>query len=107
MNVEQIRDYCLSLPNAVEYMPFGPNHVVFKVSNKMFLLLGLDETPIRFNVKCDPSIAIELRERFPESILPGWHMNKKHWNTVHVDGQISSNLLFEMIENSYAIVKTK
>lgn len=104
MNIEQIRDHCLSLPNVVESMPFGPNHLVFKVANKIFLLVGLDETPIRFNVKCDPNLALELREKFPESIFPGWHMNKKHWNTVFVNGQISNKLIFECINNSYTLV---
>ena len=73
----------------------------------MFLLVGLDETPIKFNLKWDPNLAIEFRERFPESILPGWHMNKKHWNTVYVDGQISSNLLVEMIYNFCTLVQAK
>lgn len=104
MNIDQIRDYCLSLPNAEECMPFGPNHVVFKVSNKMFLLAGLEELPIRFNVKCDPALAAELREQYPDAIFPGWHMNKKHWNTVFVNGRISNKLIFECIYNSYSLV---
>ena len=65
MNIEQIRDYCLSIAHVEECMPFGPNHLVFKVSSKMFLLIGLDDMPIRFNVKCDPNLAIELRETIP------------------------------------------
>jgi predicted DNA-binding protein (MmcQ/YjbR family) len=104
MNIDQIRDYCLSLLDVEESMPFGPNHLVFKTFNKMFLLVGLDELPIRFNVKCDPAIALVLREQFPDSVFPGWHMNKKHWNTVFVNGRISNKLIFECIYNSYSLV---
>ena len=104
MNIDQIRDYCLSLPDVEESMPFEPNHVVFKTFNKMFLLVGLDELPIRFNVKCDPAIALVLREQFPDSVFPGWHMNKKHWNTVFVNGRISNKLISECIFNSYSLV---
>jgi len=104
MYVDQIRDYCLSLPNVEESMPFGPNHLVFKTFNKMFLLVGLDESPIRFNVKCDPDKALVLREQFPDSVFPGWHMNKKHWNTIYVNGHLSDSLLIDFIFNSYSLV---
>jgi predicted DNA-binding protein (MmcQ/YjbR family) len=104
MYVDQIRDYCLSLPMVVESMPFGQNHVVFKVSNKMFLLVGLEESPIRFNVKCDPDTALALREQFPDSVFPGWHMNKKHWNTVYVNGHLADSLLMDFIFSSYSLV---
>lgn len=104
MYVDQIRDYCLSLPDVEESMPFGPNHVVFKTYNKMFLLVGLDELPIRFNVKCDPAIALLLREQFPDSVFPGWHMNKKHWNTIYVNGHLPDALLIDFIYSSYSLV---
>ena len=104
MNIDQIRDYCLSLPDVEESMPFGPNHVVFKTFNKMFLLVGLDESPIRFNVKCDPAIALVLREQFPDSVFPGWHMNKKHWNTIYVNGHLPDALLIDFIYSSYSLV---
>jgi len=107
MYVDEIRDYCLSLPNVQESMPFGPNHLVFKTFNKMFLLVGLDETPIRFNVKCDPDSALILREQFPDSVFPGWHMNKKHWNTIYVNGHLPDSLLIEFILNSYSLVRPK
>jgi predicted DNA-binding protein (MmcQ/YjbR family) len=81
--------------------------LVFKVNEKIFLLTGLDSAPLRFNVKCDPDKAIELREAYPESILPGFHMNKKHWNTVVVDGTVPNKLLKEMIDDSYTLVKKK
>ena len=104
MNIDQIRDYCLSLPDVEESMPFGPNHVVFKTFNKMFLLVGLDELPIRFNVKCDPAIALVLREQFPDSVFPGWHMNKKHWNTIYVNCHLPDALLIDFIYSSYSLV---
>ena len=104
MYVDQIRDYCLSLPNVEESMPFGPNNLVFKTFNKIFLLVGLDDTPIRFNVKCNPDTALILREQFPDSVFPGWHMNKKHWNTIYVNGHLSHSQLVDFIFNSYSLV---
>jgi predicted DNA-binding protein (MmcQ/YjbR family) len=104
MNIEEIRDYALSLPDATEGFPFGESVLVFKRKTKMFLLLPLDEIVTQFNVKCNPEKALELREEYPESVLPGYHMNKKHWNTVIVDGRISANKLKEMIRESYELV---
>ena len=106
MNIYQIRDYCLSLPNVEESMTFGPNHLVFKTFNKMFLLVGLDESPIRFNVKCDPERAVLLREEF-EDVQPGWHSNKKHWNTVFMNGSLSDRQLIDMIDHSYDLIINK
>jgi predicted DNA-binding protein (MmcQ/YjbR family) len=107
MNIEQLRDYVLQKPFVTEGFPFGEDTLVFKVNEKIFLLTGLDSAPLRFNVKCDPDKAIELREAYPESILPGFHMNKKHWNTVVVDGTVPNKLLKEMIDDSYTLVKKK
>ena len=90
MNIEILREYCLSKPGAEETLPFGPDTLVFKTGGKVFLLVGLDEERLSFNVKCDPDKAIELREEFP-CVLPGYHMNKKHWNTIIVDGSVSSS----------------
>ena len=106
MNIETLRDYCLSKPGVEETLPFGPDTLVFKVNGKIFLLAGLDNPDFRFNVKCDPDKAIELREEYP-SVLPGYHMNKKHWNTVVVDGSVSSSKLKEWIDNSYELVLQK
>jgi predicted DNA-binding protein (MmcQ/YjbR family) len=103
MNIESLREYCLSKPGAEETLPFGPDTLVYKVGGKAFLLTGLDNEEFRFNVKCDPDKAIELREEFP-CVLPGWHMNKKHWNTIVVDGSVSSNQLKEWIDQSYDLV---
>ncbi|MBY0479299.1 MAG: MmcQ/YjbR family DNA-binding protein [Chitinophagaceae bacterium] len=106
MHIETIRDYCLSKPDAEETLPFGPDTLVFKVNNKAFLFLLLDEEDLRFNVKCDPELALELREQY-SSVLPGWHMNKKHWNTIVVDGTIPARQIKEWIDHSYELVKGK
>jgi predicted DNA-binding protein (MmcQ/YjbR family) len=106
MNIESLREYCLSKPGAEETLPFGPDTLVFKVNGKIFLLAGMDDEPLSFNVKCDPDKAIELREQF-SCVLPGYHMNKKHWNTIRVDGSVSSKQLKEWIDDSYVLVKGK
>ena len=104
MNVETLREYVLQKPSVTEGFPFGEDTLVFKVNNKVFLLVGLDASPLQFNVKCDPDKAIELREEFPGAVLPGYHMNKKHWNTIIVDGTLSQKQLKEMMDHSYALV---
>ena len=106
MNIETLREYCLSKPGAEETLPFGPDTLVYKISDKIFLLTGLGEGQLSFNVKCDPGKAIELREEF-SCVLPGWHMNKKHWNTIIVDGSVSSKQLKEWIDHSYDLVAGK
>jgi predicted DNA-binding protein (MmcQ/YjbR family) len=103
MNIEMLREYCLSKPDAEETLPFGPDTLVFKVNGKIFLLTGLDEAPLQFNVKCDPDKAVELREEY-SCVLPGYHMNKKHWNTIVVDGSVSTSKLKEWIDDSYSLV---
>lgn len=103
MNIEEIRTFALSLPNTKEYLPFGPGTLVFKVNGKIFLLLALDTDPVQFNVKCDPDEAVLLREEY-DCILPGYHMNKKHWNTILVDGQLRNDFLKKMIFDSYHLV---
>ena len=103
MNLEQLREYCISKPFVEETTPFGPDTLVFKVMGKAFLLTGFENNPIQFNVKCDPEKAIELRERFP-CVIPGFHMNKKHWNTIIVDGSVNNKLVKEWIDDSYQLV---
>ena len=103
MDIEQLRDYCLQKNGAEEGFPFGEDTLVFKINKKIFLLASLDKKPLQFNVKCAPQKAIELREEYP-AVLPGFHMNKKHWNTVIVDGSLPAKLLKEMIDSSYALV---
>jgi len=102
MNVEELRDYCLQKKGALEGFPFGEDTLVFKVAEKIFLLTSL-EIANRFNVKCDPERAIELREQH-EDIVPGYHMNKKHWNTVYMDGHLTFKQLTELIDHSYNLV---
>ncbi len=104
MNVETIREYVLQKENVTEGFPFDEETLVIKVKNKMFLLLSLDETPLRFNVKCQPDKAIELREQYPNTVLPGYHMSKKHWNTIVLNGQLSSKIILQIIDDSYALV---
>ncbi|MBL4653235.1 MAG: MmcQ/YjbR family DNA-binding protein [Flavobacteriales bacterium] len=103
MNVEQFRDYCLSKHFVTEDLPFNKTTLVFKVLGKMFALTGLDADDFRINLKCDPERAVILREEHP-SIMPGYHMNKQHWNTVIVDGSFSQKLLLELIDHSYELV---
>ncbi|HTH81340.1 MAG TPA: MmcQ/YjbR family DNA-binding protein [Mucilaginibacter sp.] len=102
MNIEELRDYCLQKPAVTEGFPFGEDTLVFKVAGKLFLLTGL-EAGDRFNVKCDPELAVELRERHPE-VQPGYHMNKKMWNTVFMNGTLTRKQLLEMIDHSYSEV---
>ncbi len=103
MNLETFREYCLAKPGAEETTPFGPDNLVFKVAGKMFALAGLDEVPARANLKCDPDRALELRDRY-EEVQPGYHMSKKHWNTVDLEGRIPERELKEMIDHSYELV---
>ncbi|MEO6135470.1 MAG: MmcQ/YjbR family DNA-binding protein [Ginsengibacter sp.] len=106
MSIEDLRDFALSLDDVTESFPFGPDTLVFKTNNKVFLLTSLDSETLHFNVKCDPEIAIELREKY-DSVLPGYHMNKKHWNTIVVDGTLSRRLLEGFIRDSHLLVAKK
>lgn len=106
MDLEQLREYTLSKPGAEETQPFGPDNLVYKVNGKMFLLTSFDSIPLQFNVKCDPELALELREQYA-AVIPGYHMNKKHWNTVIIDGSISNKELQKMIDHSYELVAGK
>ncbi|HWM23453.1 MAG TPA: MmcQ/YjbR family DNA-binding protein [Chthoniobacterales bacterium] len=103
MNIETFREYCLSKPAATEDTPFGPEDIVFKVEGKMFAIAALDEVPPRVNLKCDPDLALELRDRY-EQVQPGYHMNKKHWNTVELDGVIPQAEIRKMVDHSYDLV---
>ena len=103
MDIQYFREYCLQKNNVEESFPFGEETMVFKVSGKIFALAGLDEFPPRVNLKCDPERCIELRENYPESIIPGYHMNKKHWNTIIVDGRLSKKQILKMLDDSYKL----
>ena len=102
MNIETAREYCLSKPQAIECMPFGDVALVFKVCDKMFALLMIDGSN-SLNLKCDPEKAIELREQY-NAVLPGYHMNKQHWNTIMLDGNVPDKLIRQWIDHSYDLV---
>lgn len=102
MDIEAFQQFCLSLPETTEEFPFGSDTLVYKVRGKMFALAGL-EIFESINLKCDPEEAIELRERYA-AVQPGYHMNKKHWNTVTLDRTVSDALIFKWIKNSYDLV---
>ena len=106
INIENFREYCLSKPHTTEGMPFGNDVLVFKVGthekNKMFALCGLEPFD-SINLKCDPQRAIELREEY-SGIIPGYHMNKQHWNTCAVDGSIPEELIWELVDHSYELI---
>ncbi|NNU33901.1 MmcQ/YjbR family DNA-binding protein [Mucilaginibacter sp. S1162] len=102
MNIEELRDYCLKKPGVTEGFPFDTDTPVFKVGGKMFLLTGLKQGD-RFNVKCDPELAVELRDRYTE-VQPGYHMNKAMWNTVFMNGTLAHKQLLEMVDHSYDLI---
>jgi len=106
MDLAEFREYCLSKPQTTEGTPFGPTVLVFKVGGKMFGLASLDEVPARANLKCDPDLALELRDRY-EQVRPGYHMNKKHWNTIEIEGGIPNAEIRKMIDHSYDLVAKK
>ena len=103
MDIETLHQYCLSKKGAEESFPFGEETLVFKVMGKLFLLTGMASQPLQFNVKCDPEKAIELREKY-SCVLPGYHMNKQHWNTIICDGSVHNKLLKEWIDHSYDLI---
>jgi predicted DNA-binding protein (MmcQ/YjbR family) len=105
MNIETLRKYCISKKNVIECFPFGDDTLVFKTKDKIFALVNLDGE-LSINLKCDPEFALELRERY-SSVTPGYHMNKKHWNTVIIDGSIPDKEIFSWIDHSYGIITGK
>lgn len=106
MHIEEFRDYCLAKKGVEETFPFDEQTLVFKVMGKMFALTGLERVPFQVNLKCDPDRAIELREEY-EDIQAGWHMSKKHWNTVLFEGDLEEKMLLELIDHSYDLVVQK
>ena len=106
MHIEQLRDYCIAKKGVTEHFPFDEVTLVFKVMGKMFALVGLnswEKGDTKINLKCNPEKAILLREEY-ESINPGWHMNKKHWNTVIVEGDLEDQMILSLIDHSYDLV---
>lgn len=106
MNIEDLRTYCLSKNKVTEDFPFDESVLTFKVINKMFALTNVDSEVLTVNLKCDPEYALELRERHPE-VKPGYHMNKKHWNTVECEGALGESFIQELIDHSYDLVVSK
>lgn len=103
MNIEELREYCLSQSFTTEDTPFDETTLAFKIGGKIFALTNMITKPTKVNLKCDPERAIELRESYQEVIIPGYHMNKKHWNTIIID-ELESNLVMELVTHSYELV---
>jgi len=99
----KLRRFCLDLPGAVEEFPFRPDLSVFKVAGKVFALCPLRQRPLRLSLKCEPALAEQLRDTYP-AITPGYHLNKRHWNTIEVDGSVADRLVLDMVEDSYDLV---
>ena len=106
MNIETFREFCLSFPGTSEDMPFDNKTLVFKVMGKMFALTDIDEFE-SINLKCDPEVAVELREKFSNTVFPGYHMNKKHWNTVVPNAELNDQKMQHWIRHSYDLVVSK
>ncbi|GAB4032497.1 MmcQ/YjbR family DNA-binding protein [Spirosoma gilvum] len=104
MNIETIREYCITKPGVTESFPFGGDALVFKVGGKMFALLATESQPTTLNLKCDPERAVQLRDEHP-AVAPGFHMNKTHWNTITVNGSVRTTELQEWIDHSYELVR--
>jgi predicted DNA-binding protein (MmcQ/YjbR family) len=103
MDAAELRRWCLAQPGAVEDFPFGPEHSVFKVGGKMFALTTIDRRPLEVSVKCEPELAVELRASYG-AIRPGYHLNKRHWNTITLDGSLADQLVRDLIQDSYDLV---
>jgi predicted DNA-binding protein (MmcQ/YjbR family) len=103
MDAAELRRWCLQQPGAVEEFPFTAEHSVFKVAGKMFALSALGREPLEVNLKCEPELAVGLRNSYP-AIRPGYHMNKRHWNTVTLDGSLSDEFVRDLVEDSYDLV---
>lgn len=103
MNIEELRNYCIRKPLATEDFPFDEHTLAFKVEGKLFALTNLQKVEHTVNLKCDPAYALELRETYPSEILPGYHMNKKHWNTINYNS-LPNQLIMQLIDHSFALV---
>ena len=104
MTAAKLRKVCLSFPGAYEDFPFGPETSVFKVEQKLFALSALAASPLKVSLKCEPELAVSLRGSYPDSIVPGYHLNKRHWNTVLCDGELSDSMVRDMVEDSYDLI---
>jgi predicted DNA-binding protein (MmcQ/YjbR family) len=106
MNIEEVREYCISLPDVTESFPFNDTALVFKAAGRIYAILDLSEDERGISLKCDPELAIELREQHPE-ITPAWHLNKKHWNGVNLKGNLNEKQLKEWIRHSHSLIVNK
>jgi predicted DNA-binding protein (MmcQ/YjbR family) len=106
MRPAKLREVCLAFQGSAETFPFGPQTSVFKVSNKVFAISRLEADPLRVSLKCEPLLAEQLREAHP-AVVPGYHLNKRHWNTVIIDGSLPERMIRDMIEDSYDLVVSK
>jgi predicted DNA-binding protein (MmcQ/YjbR family) len=103
MHASELRTWCLRQPGAIEDFPFGPETSVFKVAGKVFALSALERTPLEVSVKCEPELAVGLRDSY-RAIRPGYHLNKRHWNTLTLDGSLTDQLVRDLIEDSYDLI---
>ena len=104
MELDEMHELLLAQRGATDDMPFGPDTAVYRVGGKMFALIGLERMPRQVNLKCDPERTVELRERYPDGVLPGYHMSKKHWNSVLLDGTVPRAVVIELVEHSWQLV---
>lgn len=104
MTARALRKLCLGFPGASETFPFGPESSVFKVEGKLFAISALAASPLRVSLKCEPELAEQLRASFPDAVAPGYHLNKRHWNTVRLDGSVSDAMVRDMVEDSYDLI---
>ena len=103
LEIDDMRDHLLGMPGSSESTPFGEDVLVYRVGDKMFALMGIDRLPHQVNLKCDPERALDLREEYPEGVLPGYHMSKVHWNSV-VLAEVSRSLVMELCQHSWDLV---
>ena len=104
MTARALRKLCLGFPGASETFPFGPEHSVFKVEGKLFAISALAASPLKVSLKCEPDLAEQLRAAWPDAIAPGYHLNKRHWNTVTLDGSLADAMVRDMVEDSYDLI---
>ena len=104
MTADGLRKLCLSFPGAYEDFPFGPEHSVFKVEKKLFAISALGASPLKVSLKCEPELAEQLRASYPDCVVPGYHLNKRHWNTVTLDGTLTDAIVHDMVEDSYDLI---
>jgi predicted DNA-binding protein (MmcQ/YjbR family) len=104
VTADGLRKLCLSFPGAYEDFPFGPEHSVFKVEKKLFAISALGASPLKVSLKCEPELAEQLRASYPDCVVPGYHLNKRHWNTVTLDGTLTDAIVHDMVEDSYDLI---